>query len=365
MKIIHVINSLNCGGAENMLFKLIKYSDKEKYYHEIISLLPRGHLSEDFETLQVKTHYLNISKKNIIKSLFIAKKIIKNFDIISTWLYYSDFFGFLITRFTNKKLIWNIRHSNLSKEANKKKSLLLIRTNAFFSRFVDKITYNSEIALENHKKIGYSNRNSIIIPNGFELDKFKYNEQYRKYYRNKYNISEKDKILITVGRWDIQKDYYTLLKALNKLKEKINFKIIICGTGLDYNNKNLMKLIKKYKLDKNIILLGRRNDINKILSVADLYVSSSLGESFSNSIGEAMACGLHVVATDVGNNRELINNCGFIVEPKNEEELSKAIELFFKNKNNLNNPREHIFSHFEIKKIIKHIEGVLYEKNVI
>lgn len=362
-KIIHIINSLNSGGAENMLMKLIKYSDRENYYHEIISLLSKGDLSEEFEKMGVKVHYLNLNKKNLIKSIFKARKIIKHFDIVNTWLYYSDFFGFLITRFTDKKLIWNIRHSNVSKEANKKSTLFILRLNSILSRFVDKITFNSKIALENHEKIGFRNKNIFIIQNGFELDKFKFNLKDRKKYRNELNISEEEKVLITVGRWDIQKDYYTLFESLNRLKKEMNFKMIMCGSNLDNKNKELMALINKYNLENDVILLGRRDDINKILSVADLYVSSSMGESFSNAIGEAMSCGLHVVATDVGNNKDLIKNIGLIVEPQNAIQLSEAIKSFFNNENDLDDPRKEIIKNFEIKKVIKYIEEEIYEKN--
>ena len=69
---------------------------------------------------------------------------------------------------------------------------------------------------------------------------------------------------------------------------------------LTFPIKELTRLIDEYELKDNIILLGRREDIPDLLSAADIYVSSSLGESFSNSIGEAMACELPCIVTDVG-----------------------------------------------------------------
>ena len=85
---------------------------------------------------------------------------------------------------------------------------------------VDIITYNSNKASETHTLFGYKNNNNVIIPNGFELDKFKYDENKRYILRKELEIEDKCKVFITVGRWDIQKDYFTLIKALNKVKIK-------------------------------------------------------------------------------------------------------------------------------------------------
>ena len=65
--------------------------------------------------------------------------------------------------------------------------------------------------------------------------------------------------------------------------------MIMVGANLDYANDELVALIEKYNLKDNIILLGIHNNIPALLAAADIYVSSS-GESFSNAIGEAMAC---------------------------------------------------------------------------
>ncbi|WP_427337953.1 glycosyltransferase [Caloranaerobacter sp. DY30410] len=362
-RILHIITGLNGGGAENMLFKLLKYSNKERYYHEVISLMDKGIYGEKIQELGVKVHCLRISKRNMVSALINARNICKGFDIINTWLYHADIFGFIVAKILlNKKLIWNIRHSNLEKEANKPRTLKIIKINSFLSKYVDCITYNSNKALENHIKFGYVDKNSVVIPNGFELDKFKFDLENRIRIRKELELDEEQKVIITVGRWDVQKDYYTLLKALNELKKhNNNFKMIMCGTNLDYSNKELTDLIDKYELRENIILLGRREDIPALLSAADIYVSSSLGESFSNAIGEAMACELPCVVTDVGDSKIIVGDTGKVVEAKNYINLSSSI-LSCLNDSHLEEigkkARLRIIRNYDIKTIVK-----LYEAN--
>ena len=326
-RIIHIITGLGSGGAEHMLYKLLKYSDKDKYYHEVISLLDEGIYGKKIEKLGIRVHCLKLNKKNLVTSLIKAISISRNFDLIDTWLYHADLFGFIIGKvLLRKKLIWNVRHSNLDKQANKSTTLKIVKMNSIISRFVDCITYNSNKALENHIKFGYKNKNSVVIPNGFELDKFKFKFESRIKIREELGLKEDQKVIITVGRWDVQKDYYTLMKALSEVKEyNKDFKMIMCGTNLDYSNKELTRLIDEYELKDNIILLGRREDIPDLLSAADIYVSSSLGESFSNSIGEAMACELPCIVTDVGDSKLIVGDTGQVVSPKDYIDLSKKI----------------------------------------
>lgn len=353
-KIIHIITGLGSGGAENMLYKILKNFDKQNTYHEVISLTGKGVFGYKIEDLGIKIHYLNLNKNNLIKSTIKMKNICKDFDIIDSWLYHADFFSFIVGKILlKKKLIWNIRHSNLDKDANKSRTLKIVRLNSVLSKFVDLITYNSNKAYSEHIKFGYSDKHSKIIPNGFELNDFKFSKEERVKIRKELNINN-EKVLITIGRWNIQKDYYTLLKALHDVsKTNISYKMIFIGTNLDYKNKELVNLIKKYDLCNNVILLGRQSNIPGYLSSADIYISSSLGESFSNSIGEAMACELFCIVTDVGDSALIVGNTGIVIQPRNYKELSTEIVRLLEQKeiSRSKESRERILKEYDIKDI--------------
>lgn len=362
IKIVHIITGLGSGGAENMLYKLLRYSDKSLYYHEVISLLDEGTIGEKIKAEGIKVHSLNLTGKNLIKSLIIAKKICEDVDIVNTWLYHADIFGFILGKiFLKKKLIWNIRHSNLEKEVNKSITLKIVRLNAFLSKKVDHITFNSKQAFKVHRQVGYSYNQSTTVPNGFELNKFKFNYDDRERIRKELSISLEEKVFITVGRWNLQKDYHTLIRGLSELrKQNVRFKMIMVGTNLDWHNKELTEMVNNYGLRENMILLGRRSDISNVLSVGDVYISSSVGESFSNAIGEAMACELPCVVTDVGDSKIIVGDTGLVIDAK--DYLGLANKLFtMVNDVNLKElgkqARKRVVNNYDIREVVK-----LYEK---
>lgn len=359
INIVHVITGLGRGGAEGMLYKLLKYSDRDRFNHEVILLTNEGSYGKEIQRMGYEVHCLEISIKNMFSSLVKARNICKKADLINTWLYHADLIGFIVAKLLlRKKLIWNIRHSNLDKNVIKPTTLKIVKLNAFLSKYVDCITFNSYDALDNHLQMGYSNKNTKIFPNGFEVDIFKFNINAREKIRQEYGLGE-NKVLITVGRWNIFKDYYTLLRALSELKKHNDkFKMLMVGADLTNSNSELTALIDRLDLKDNIILLGRRIDIPELLSAADIYISSSLGESFSNAIGEAMACELPCVVTDVGDSKLIVGDTGKVVPAKDFISLSKVLIGYLENSDFSRNiaARNRIIDKYEIKKVTRMFE---------
>src|SRR5210317_1301776 len=124
--------------------------------------------------------------------------------------------------------------------------------------------------------------------------------------------------------------------ALSILKLKnISFVCIIVGKDNDKNNKELITLINNFNLKKNIYLLGYKKNIAKIMNCLDLLILSSKSESFPNVIIEAMACGIHCVATNVGDVKKMILNKDLIVSPNSPNSLASAVLNVLKKKNKI------------------------------
>lgn len=363
-KIVHIINGLNIGGAETMLYKLLKHIDKSKYDINVISMMDEGFYGTKIRSLGINVYSLNM-RRGIpsISAILKARKYIKDADIVQTWLYHADLLGYIITRFSKyKKLIWGIRHSNLDKDKNKSSTLKIVKMNSFFSKKVDYIVSNSIKAKETHHKIGYAVEKFKIIPNGFDLSSFYKIEGAKEKLNELIENSNNLPVLTNVGRWDKQKDYPNLLKALSILKNKeVRFKAVLCGTNIDYDNTELLNLIYLYDLEEEIKLLGRRSDIPMIMSGSDLYVLSSIGEGFPNVVGEAMACETPCVVTDVGDARMIVGETGVVVAPRNSNELANGIlQILQLNKDGRerlgNLARERVVKNFSIDKIVKQFE---------
>lgn len=366
IKVLHIITGLGLGGAENMLYKLLSNMKSEELYFEIISLTTLGHYGEKLRSMGYTVTELKINFFNIFNTLKKSKVLAKNFDIITTWLYHADFFGFIIGKILlRKKLIWNIRHSNLSIFANKLTTYFLIRFNSLLSKYVDVITYNSFASQNNHFSLNFSQNNSIVIQNGFDLNKMYFDKALREKYRNKFEITDSTSIFITIGRWDIQKGYKYLLKALSLMDRNCDYKLYMVGTNLDQNNILLKKYIKKFNLENKVFLLGKRTDIQEMLCMADIYISSSIGESFSNSIAEAMLTNLHCIVTDVGDSKLIVDGFGEVYKPKDVTKLAKLMNdsLARDYSNRSSNKVNEIMGKFSLNSIVEKYK-VLYFSNL-
>jgi len=320
MKIIHLIPSLNSGGAETMLYKLLKNRNDDNVI-EVVTLFSGGFYSERIKDMNIPIHELDIrNKKNPIKLFAKLIRTFKKADVIQSWMYHSDLIAFIFGKLLlRKKVIWGIRRSYLDKEHMKTLTYLTAKTCALLSKYVDGIICCTIIGKGKHENFGYKNRNFEVISNGFDLEEFGYRGNVVPKSCDSFKI-------LNVARWEPLKDHYTLFAAARILKSKgILFELHLVGNGINENNKDLMDMIGEFDLDKEIMLLDVRNDIPQLMRSSNIYVSSSISEGFPNVIGEAMASGLYCVATDAGDTKYIIDKFGTVVPIKNPNKLAEGI----------------------------------------
>jgi glycosyltransferase involved in cell wall biosynthesis len=333
MKIVHIITSLLDGGAEGVLYRLCCYDQMNE--HVVISLRGQGKYGKLLSNNKIKIYTLNMEPGKLFRSLLSLYKLIKiikieKADIVQTWLYHADFFGGIAARLAGvKNLIWNVRHSNFNKNDTKKNLLILIKVLAKLSYFLPKkIIFCSIKSMNLHNKIGYQSHRMEYVPNGYDLKKFKPNLIKKAIFRKKINLDNRTTLFGNVARFHPQKDHKNLLEALSILKkDKMFFKCVLVGFGITSRNNILVKLIKKFKLTNEIILLGPQKDINLIMNGIDIHIlASQHGESFPNVVGEAMASGTPCVVTDVGDSSLIVGKTGWVAKHHNSSDLSNNIK---------------------------------------
>ena len=329
--ILHIIGDLNVGGAERNMLKILPQLNQKSYCHQILTLFELGRLAKDFSQKGIKVETLGISRNitGLINSKILLKLIKKiktiNPAIIQTWLYHSNNIINLISPFfKNVSIINCIRHD--SPNIGSIKTKISAKLGAYISKlFNPTIIYCSKSSLEKHILEGYPNKNSYVIPNGFDIPTIDKKQEKFKL-RKMFGIPEVYKIAINVGRYCEEKDYTTLFNAVKLVTacfDKIIF--ILCGKGLEKTNKELIKQIRNLNIENNVLLLGHQKNVENFIAGADFLVSSSSSESFPNVIAESMSLSIPCIATDVGETSNIIGNTGLVVPSKNTEELSKAI----------------------------------------
>ena len=141
----------------------------------------------------------------------------------------------------------------------------------------------------------------------------------------------------------------------------------MAGAGVGPSNPAYTALCEKYQITDNILALGKLDtSIQMMQSIDILVLSSSHGEGYPNVLIEAMACGVPVVATNVGDSRHIVNNCGWIVEPKNPDILKDAMLQSYKAYQDedawkilTSQVRELVFERNNCIKMVKHYQKVL------
>lgn len=329
LSVRHLIIGLVKGGAETMLYNLLKHRQNQYLEHKVISLLGDGYYGEKIRELGVEVVSLDIRRKPI-RTLWRCGREIARADILSTWMYHANFVGFFIAKMVGcKKILWNVRHSNLNPKLNKRLTLFLCRMCGLFSRFVSGIAYNGNESRRAHEAIGYDKLKSVVLDNGCDTSVYKKHEG-REYLLHVLGLERSDRpIVLSVAKWSGQKDVPNLLRAVEFLKKQ-NFlvKAVFCGNGLDADNPDFVSSICEngLVLGEDAFGLGMRDDIPQIMSGCDLFVLHSAGEAFPNVLIQAMACECVCVSTDAGDARRILNRDNRIVETCNSSGLAQKIK---------------------------------------
>jgi glycosyltransferase involved in cell wall biosynthesis len=328
ISLIHIITGLSTGGAEMMLLKLLTHMDHTRYFNQVISLTDIGSVGDTIQSIGIPVTSLNmqLGVPNPTKLVKLSSKLrARQPQIIQTWMYHADLIGGLVGRIaTNAAIVWNLRQSNLDPVASKRTTAWTARLCARLSRSIPRrIICGSEAARTVHGELGYDRGRMLVIPNGFDLTQFQPDPVARQAVRQMLGIPEDHLLIGLIARFDPQKDHANFIQSAKLLADRhpqVHF--LLCGTDISMDNLVLANLIHTTGVTNRFHLLGRRTDIPKITAALDIACSSSsFGEGFPNVIGEAMACGIPCVVTDVGDSARIVGNTGIIVSPRDPAAL--------------------------------------------
>lgn len=281
----------------------------------------------------IQVHTLDLPRGKVtLRAIFRLCKLIKATkpDVVQTWMYHADLIGGICACLAGvKKVFWGVHHSNLNPDHTAKSTILTAKLCAALSRFIPtKIIYCAHKSRICQESIGYTRKKSIVIQNGYDVDRFKPGISIDE---NLYDWDLVNNFTIgNVGRYHPDKDHRTLIKALAICNsDNLNFNAIFVGTGLDENNSELLDIININCIYDKCHLLGLKTDIPMIMNSLDVFVLSSVSEAFPSVLNEAMACGIPCITTDVGDAAEIVSDTGWVVPPANPTALAQAITLAY------------------------------------
>jgi glycosyltransferase involved in cell wall biosynthesis len=330
-KIAHVITGLDLGGAEMMLWKLLSASTGN-WDHVVVSLSGQGPMTSRIAELGVPVHSMGL--RSPISNPFgwaTCIGLIRRMrpQMIQGWMPHGNLAasGIQMASGVPARVAWNIRMSVSGIRNEKSSTRAVIRLGAAFSWHPAAIVYNSRIGAQQHEAIGYRAARCAVIPNGFDCEVFRPDAAVRREVRSEFGL-EQDSVLIgLIARYHPMKDHANFVRAASLVASTLpGVHFVLVGNGIIKKQSKLSALIREMNLDARFILLDERDDIRWITAALDVACSASAwGEGFSNALGEAMACGVPCVATDVGDTRSIVADTGFVVPPRAPEAMAHAI----------------------------------------
>jgi glycosyltransferase involved in cell wall biosynthesis len=373
VRIAHVITGLETGGAEMMLYKLLEKTDGTSFAVRVMSLTGVGPVGQRIRALGVPVHALGM-RRGVPGAAGMWRLAAwlrdESPQIVQTWMYHADLLGGLAARIARRgvAVAWNVQNSNLDQDSSARRTIWTARVCAGLSRWVpDRIVCCGEVVRRVHRELGYADGKIEVIPNGIDTSVFRPDPVARAEVRRELEVVDGEVLIGMAARFDPQKDHLTFVNAAGLLAaDRPEVRFVLCGDGVDTQNATLMDWLRAAKVGDRCRLLGRRDDMPRVhtgLDVASL--SSAYGEGCPNAVGEAMACGVPCVVTDVGDSRDLVGHAGRVVPARSPLALAQAwrelVDMAGSTRVELGaSARRRIEAYYELGAVVRRYEA-LYE----
>lgn len=350
----------NPGGVESVVMNYYRNIDPNCVQFDFLTNFDNMTFREEVEKKGSKVFVVPKRSKKPIKHYQMLKKIFKEhakeYDTIwinicllnnITYIKYAKKYGI-------KKIIV---HAHNSKNMGgfirgKMHDFFKKRLHKYATDFWSCSTGASEFFYNDYIKNNYS---VCIINNAIDVEKFVFDTSARDKYMQELNI--KDKLVIgNIGRLHFQKNQEFLLDVFKSIHEKVPEScLLLVGDGPDKSK--LVTKVKELNLENEVHFLGRRNDVNKLMSVFDLFLFPSVFEGLSVVLFEVQANGLPIFASKEGIQQEskINDNFHFISLHDSPQKWADVILEKYSGSRKLNVKENIIDAGFEIKSQCKYL----------
>ncbi len=297
LRVVHLVTSFDTGGLQNGIVNLINHSDALRVEHVVLSMWPETDLSWRLNAGKVQS--LGLERGRVPRAWRRVAEALKELSpqVLHTrnWGTYPD--GIRAARAAGVKACVHGFHGrdvhNARGEILRRRvlgRLLAFRTDRI-------VTLTPTMKREYVRDFRVPERMVEVIPNGIDLARVGEHEADEGL-RSSYTVS-------AVGRLDPVKNFSLLIRAFHACRNRApTDRLVIAGDGPERGR--LEALVRDLGLGSAVVFLGLRKDVPAVLKAADVFVQPSIYEGMSNTLVEAMACGVPVIATDVGGNADVV-----------------------------------------------------------
>lgn len=362
-KILHVISGMNAGGMETMIMNYYRNIDRNKYQFEfLINDSKKVFYEDEILSLGGRIHRVPYQKQSIFKNHKEVKNVLNNgnYDVVHV---HQGITYYYPLKYAKKIGVKNRVVHNHGINRNFLK-YLSIYNNLHAKRRISSLGNNfiacSKTVLDHvFTKRVIDNKNYTILPNAIDVDMYKYNNDLRNKVRSELKIGN-EKVLIHVGTFTAPKNHTFLINVFNEyLKIDSSAKLILVGEGA--LKADIRDLTVRLGIEKSVMFLGVRNDVNALLSACDIMLFPSIYEGLPLTLIEAQASGINVISSPNISDECKVTDLVSFVKIDDPNKWVKQIVRTKLNKNRLAYHEKLLETDFSIKKATKLLEKI-YDK---
>jgi len=322
MRVIFVIRSLTCGGAERQLV------------NAAVGLANRGHdisvavfysegspLERELTTAGVTIE--SLGKRNrwdLIGPFRRMRAILRRQPraVVYSFLPTANLFSAAVAcSLKHRALVWGIRVAGMEIASDDPLARCLIRLEHLLIWVPQLVITNSDASRERIQKLRPGAKRVLLIRNGIDTIAFTFTEQGRKEIRAQLGVGESDVLVGAVGRIVSQKNLSLLFKAASLAHHGGSrpFRVVVAGDGEPGLIAELLREAARLGVAERVKFIGQRTDLPRVYSALDVLCLCSDYEGTSNVLLESLSCGTTCVATDVGDSAKVIGDGRLIAAP--------------------------------------------------
>lgn len=329
MTLLFPITDLPRDGAQRQLLELVKGLDKKRFRPVVLTFRSGGSMEAEFKAIP-RVRLISLERKEKSDFLYVFKvlRLLRRLevDVVQPFLTPATFYGLIPALLSHTPVKIVTERSGIGLRNAPLGYRLYLRAEDFLTRYADIVVANSEAGREYLIKRGIAPERVKVIYNGLNLTRLNSNRKDVERIRQALGLPTDGQVVGIMARLFPVKRHDIFLQAaalVNQAIPETRFAIVGDGPWRDY----LEALSQKLGLESKVAFLGEQREVGPYLAAFDVAALTSETEGCSNSVLEAMAVGKPVVATDVGGNRELIDNgeTGFLVPFGDPKALSEAI----------------------------------------
>jgi glycosyltransferase involved in cell wall biosynthesis len=366
MRIFFLSTSMGMGGADSQLLSAAQELRSRGHEVLIVSLTPLGPMGLEARSLGIPTESLEMRRGfPDPRGLLRLVRLVRSWrpDVVHSHMVHANLMARAVRLIAPVPALVSTIHNIF--EGGRLRMAAYRLTNTL----VDHMTIVSQAAFDRFVGDGIVPKDILrVVPNGVDMARFRSaSSGAGQSVRLSLGLTEGGFVWLAVGRFEVAKDYPTMLRAFAKVREQ-EPRAVLLLVGRGSLQKETEALARELGLGTGVRFLGVRSDVPEVMSAADGYVMSSAWEGMPMVLLEAAAAGLPIVATRVGGNYEVVRQgeTGFLVPPSDHEALGLAMLRL----SQLSEPerramgergREHVRAHYDLGRVAERWEDLYRE----